>query len=72
MPLGTIALLVMFGDAIHYRKGTLSYEVVDFEGPYHAILGKPCYAKFMVVPNFAYLKLKMLCPRGVIMVVKNF
>ena len=26
---------------------------------YHAILGWPCYAKFMVVPNYTYLKLKM-------------
>ena len=38
---------------------TLTYEVVRFHGTYHAILGYPCYAKFMVVPNYTYWKLKM-------------
>jgi hypothetical protein len=41
--------------------------VVDVSGSYNAILGKPCYAKFMVVSNYTYLKLKMLGPRGIIM-----
>ena len=59
MPLGTIALQVTFGDAIHYRKDILSFEVVNFEGPYNALLGRPCYAKFMAVPNNVYLMLKM-------------
>ena len=36
--------------------------MVDFLGSYHAILGWPCYAKFMAVPNYTYLKLKMLGP----------
>ena len=44
----------------------LSFEVVDFLGSYHAILGWPCYAKFMAVPNYTYLKLKMPRPNGVI------
>jgi hypothetical protein len=35
------------------------FEVVGFRGTYHAVLGRPCYAKFMVVPNYTYLKLKM-------------
>jgi hypothetical protein len=30
--------------------------------------GRPCYAKFMVVPNYTYLKLKMPGPNGVITV----
>jgi hypothetical protein len=34
--------------------------VVNFPGSYNAILGRPCYAKFMHVPNYTYLKLKML------------
>jgi hypothetical protein len=33
------------------RKETLTFEVVGFRGTYHAVLGRPCYAKFMVVPN---------------------
>jgi hypothetical protein len=32
----------------------------------HAILGRPCYAKFMAVPNYTYLKMKMPGPNGVI------
>jgi hypothetical protein len=47
---------------------TLTFEVVGFRGTYHAILGRPCYAKFMVVPNYTYLKLKMSGPNGVITV----
>jgi hypothetical protein len=42
--------------------------VVGFKGAYHAILGRPCYAKFMVVPNYTYLKMKMQGPKGVITV----
>jgi hypothetical protein len=40
--------------------------VVAFKGAYHAILGRPCYAKFMAVPNYTYLKMKMPGPKGVI------
>jgi hypothetical protein len=32
------------------------------------VLGRPCYAKFMVVPNYTYLKLKMSGPNRVITV----
>jgi hypothetical protein len=32
---------------------------VDFLGSYNAILGRPCYAKFMATLNYTYLKLKM-------------
>jgi hypothetical protein len=30
------------------------------------MLGRPCYTKFMVIPNYTYLKLKMPSPKGVI------
>jgi hypothetical protein len=63
MPQGTIDLSVMLGDAVHYRKEILSFEVVDFRGPYSAIFGRPCYAKFMAVPNYAYPKLKVTSTR---------
>jgi hypothetical protein len=35
---------------------------------YHAILGRSAYAKFMVVPNYTYLKLKIHDPKGIIIV----
>ena len=51
---------------------TLTFEVVGFYGTYHAILGRPCYAKFMAIPNYTYLKLKMLGPCGVITIGTSF
>ena len=51
---------------------TLTFEVVGFHGTYHAILGRPCYVKFMAIPNYTYLKLKMLGPGGVITVGTSF
>ena len=42
--------------------------MVDFLGSYLAILGRPCYAKFMAIPNYTYLKLKMSALNGVITV----
>jgi hypothetical protein len=39
---------------------------------YHAILGRPGYAKFMAVPNYTYFKLKMPGPNGVITVSSSF
>ncbi|XP_066374992.1 uncharacterized protein [Miscanthus floridulus] len=51
---------------------TLTFEVVGFHGTYHTILGRPCYVKFMAVPNYTYLKLKMPSPHGVITVGTSF
>jgi hypothetical protein len=61
-------LPVCFGTPSNFRKETLTFEVVGSRGTYHAVLGRPCYAKFMVVPNYTYLKLKMPGPKGVITV----
>ena len=72
MPLGMIDLSVTFGYVVHYRKETLSFEVVDFQGPYNTIFGRSCHTKFMALSNYAYLKLNMLGPRGVITVSGNF
>ena len=71
-PLGQIDLPVCFGTAANFRKEVLTFEVVGFRGAYHAILGCPCYAKFMVIPNYTYLKLKMSGPNGVITVGSSF
>ena len=46
--------------------------MVDFPRSYHTIFGWPCYAKFMVIPNYTYLKLKMLGPNNVITVGSTF
>jgi hypothetical protein len=36
------------------------------------VLGRPCYAKFMAVPNYTYLKLKMTGPKGTITVGSTY
>ena len=69
--LGQIALDVVFGDSKNYRKEKLTFEVVDFQSAYHAILGRPAYARFMARPCYVYLKLKMPGPRGVITITGN-
>ena len=69
--LGQITLDVVFGDEKNYRKEKLTFEIVDFESAYHAILGRPAYARFMARPCYVYLKMKMPGPRGVIPVSVN-
>ena len=61
-----IDLPITFRDPANYRMETLTFELLGFHGTYHAILGRPCYAKFMAVPNYTYLKLKIPGPCGVI------
>ncbi|XP_066347552.1 uncharacterized protein [Miscanthus floridulus] len=72
MPLRQIDLPITFRDPTNYRMETLTFEVVGFHGSYHAILGCQCYTKFMAIPNYMYLKLKMMSPRGVITIGTSF
>jgi hypothetical protein len=67
-----IDLPVCFGTPSNFRKETLTFGVVEFCGTYHAVLGRPCYAKFMAVPNYTYLKLKMPGPNGIITVGSTY
>jgi hypothetical protein len=66
MPLGQITLPVTFGTPSNYRTEFIIFEVADFESSYHAILGRPALAKFMVIPHYPYLLLKMLGPNEVL------
>jgi len=59
MTLGKIDLLLTFGDHTNFCTGTLTFEVVDFLDTCLVILGQPYYAKFMTMPNYTYLMLKM-------------
>ncbi|KAI5011411.1 hypothetical protein ZWY2020_013548 [Hordeum vulgare] len=43
--LGQIALDVVFGSDKNFRKEKLTFEVVDFQSAYHALLGRPAYAR---------------------------
>ena len=62
--LGQITLDAVFGDEKNFRKEKLTFEVVDFESAYHAILGRLAYARFRARPCYVHLKLKMLGPKG--------
>jgi hypothetical protein len=59
---------VTFGDTSNYLNETLAFKVVDFSRPHHVILGWPCYIKFMALPSYAYLKIKITRPAGVVTV----
>jgi hypothetical protein len=52
VPLGQIDLPITFGDLSNFRKKTLTFEVVGFCSTYHAVLGRPCYVKFMAILNY--------------------
>jgi hypothetical protein len=44
----------------------MQFEVADFKMAYNAFLGRPVLTKFMVIPHYAYVVLKMPGPNGVI------
>jgi hypothetical protein len=71
-PLGRITLDVCFGNRKNYRKEKLDFEVLDWPSQYHAILGRPVFSRFMEVPHYTYLVLKMPGPRGIITVKGSF
>jgi hypothetical protein len=71
-PLGKVQLEVLFEKKGNSRREPIWFEVVDISSPYHALLGRPALAKFMVVPHYAYLKMKLPGPRGVITVSGSF
>jgi hypothetical protein len=57
---------VQFDNPNHFRTGYVNFVVVDFEGTYHAILGRPVLTKFMAMPHYSYLVLKMPTEQGVL------
>jgi hypothetical protein len=67
IPMGLVVLLVTFGETReNYRTEYIKFEVADFETSYHSILDRPAIAKFMGVPHYTYLVLKMPSPDGVL------
>jgi hypothetical protein len=66
MPLVQITLPVTFETPDNYRTEFIKFEVDDFESSYHAIFGRPALAKFLAVPHYLYLFLKMPSPNGVL------
>jgi hypothetical protein len=70
--MGSIRLKVTFGPKENYRSEFLRFEVVPFKSAYHAIFGRPAFAKFMARPCYIYSKLKMPGENGTITISGNF
>ena len=68
---GSIMLEVVFGSPGNFRSEELIFDNVPFRSGYHALLGQTTFTRFNTVPHYAYLKLKMPGPRGVITVNGN-
>jgi hypothetical protein len=67
IPLGSVVLPVTLGQTRdNYHTEYVKFEVADFKTSYHAILGRPAIAKFMAVPHYTYLVLKMPSLAGVL------
>ena len=62
---------MVFGSPDNFRSEELIFDIVPFRSGYHALLGQTVFARFNAVPHYAYLKLKMPGPRGVITVNGN-
>ncbi|KAK1608405.1 hypothetical protein QYE76_032078 [Lolium multiflorum] len=71
-PIGRLTLEVMFGKPDNFRTENIEFEVVDLVSPYHALLGRPALTKFMAVPHYGYLKMKLPGPKGVITVAGDY
>jgi hypothetical protein len=71
-PMGKIRIDVMFVNRDNCRVENLLFEVVDLDSPYHALLGRPALVKFVASTHVAYLKMKMLGPRGVITIISDY
>ena len=70
--IGKIQLDVLFGDKARFRQLSIWFEVVDLNIPYHALLGRPALTKFMAIPHYAYLKMKMPGPKGIITIAGDY
>ena len=71
-PVGKIDLEVAFGDDHDSRSEVLTFEVVKIKSPYHALFGQPAYAKFMAMPCYVYLQLKMPGHKGMQLMLSRF
>jgi hypothetical protein len=67
-PVGHFTLPITFGTWENFRTENLHFEVADFEIVYNAFLGRPTLTKFMAIPHYAYLVLKMARQHTTVMV----
>jgi hypothetical protein len=73
-PVGQITLPMTFETRENFRTEYMQFKVGNFETTYNAFLGRPTLTKFMAIPHYTYLVLKMPGPNDVISIkgdVKN-
>ena len=68
---GSLLLEVVFGSPDNFRSEELIFDIAPFRSCYHALLERMAFTRFHAVPHYAYLKLKMPGPRGVITISGN-
>jgi hypothetical protein len=65
-PIGRIDLEVSYGTGENKHREMVTFEVDSFDIGYNCMLGRPLLLKFMAVIHTAYATIKMLVPKGII------
>lgn len=56
----------------NYQTVSLRFEMARFNCAYNTVIRRLGLAKFMVIPHYSYMMLKMLGPQGIITMKANF
>jgi hypothetical protein len=70
--LGHLYMSVTFGAPENYRTEFLRFKVARFDCGYNTIIRRPGLAKFMAIPHYPYMILKMPGLQGIIIVRADF
>jgi hypothetical protein len=60
--LGHLYMLITFDALDNYRTEFLCFDLPWFDCGYNTIIGRPGLAKFMAIPHYPYMILKMSSP----------
>ena len=71
-PLRHLFMTVTFGAPDNYRIEFLRFEIARFECGYNVSIGRPRLSKFMAIPHYPHMILKMSGSQGIITVQANF
>jgi hypothetical protein len=71
-PVGQITLPISFRIRENCHTEYMQLEVADFEMTYNAFLRRHALSKFMAIPHYSYLALKMSGPKGDIKQAYNY
>ena len=68
---GSLVLEVVFSSPDNFQRKKLTFDIAPFQSGYHALLRRTAFARFSAIPHYAYLKLKMPGPCGIVIVSGN-